>query len=68
MFGIPHWVLFIGVFSLWIGFEHFLELSSSVIGFGDSHTDKELDFDDDVVLLDVIFKGVFLYNLVVGPF
>lgn len=68
MFGIPHGILFVGVFGLWIWFEHLFEFSGSVVGFGDTHADEELDFDDDVVLFDIILKGVFLDNLVVGAF
>ena len=68
MFRIPHWILFVGVFSLWIRFKHFLELSGPVVGFCNTHTDEELDLYDDVVLFDIIFEGVFLDNFVIGSF
>lgn len=68
VFGVPHGVLLVGIFGLWVGFEHFLEFSGSVVGFGDAHTNEELNLDDDVVLFDVVLESVFLDNLVVGPF
>jgi hypothetical protein len=68
VFGVPHGILFVGVFGFGVGFEHLFEFSGSVVGFGDAHTDEELDFDDDVVLLDIIFEGMFLHNLIIGSF
>ena len=61
-------MLLVGVFGFGIGFEHLFEFSGSVVGFGDAHTDEELDFNDDVVLFDIIFEGMFLYNLIIGSF
>jgi hypothetical protein len=68
VFGVPHGVLLVGVFGLWVGFEHLLKFSGPVVGFSDAHTDKELDFDDDVVLFDVILECVLLDYLVVRSF
>ena len=68
MFGVPHGVLLVSVFGLWIRFEHLLEFSGSIVGFSDAHTDEELNLDDDVVLFNIIFECVFLDYLVVRSF
>jgi hypothetical protein len=68
MFGIPHGIFFVGIFRFRVRLEHLLELSGSVISLCDTHSDQELDFYDDVVLLYVIFKGMFLDNFIVWPF
>jgi len=60
MFRIPHWVLFVSIFGLWVRLKHLFELSSSVVSFGDGHTNKELNFNDDIILFDIIFEGMFL--------
>lgn len=68
MFRIPHWVLLICIFGLWIRLKHLFEFSCSVIGLSDCHTDEIFDFDDNVILFDIIFKGVFLEYLIIGSF
>lgn len=68
MFRIPHWILLVSVFSFWIWLKHLFELSCSVVSFSDGHTDEELNFNDDVVLFNIIFEGMFLKYFIIGSF
>lgn len=68
MFGIPHWVLFIGILSLWIRLKHFFKFSCSVVSFCYGHTNEELHFNDDVILFNIVFKCMFLKHLIIGSF
>ena len=54
MFRIPHRILFIGIFSLWVWLKHLFEFSCPIICLCNSHTNQELNFDDNIVLFNII--------------
>lgn len=68
MFGIPHRIFLISVFSLRIWFEHFSELTCTVISFLDAKSQQEFHFNNDVILLNISMEGMFLENLVIWTF
>lgn len=65
MLWIPHWILFVSIFCLWIWLKHLFELSSTIVCLFDTETQQKLDLYDDVILLNISMEGMLLQDLII---
>lgn len=68
MFRIPHWILLVGVFRLWIRLKHLLEFPGPVISSLDTQTEQKLNLHYDIILFYIRMERMLLDDLIIWPF